>query len=136
MIVSLHPQHVSFPRTSERQICGTVIPWSTFPTSPPSGRSRTRGQAGIWDYPTERRCGWSLVLPTASSFRLSPANFPMLSILPYLSREVVSFPSPGGEGWVQSRTGEAHSRCGGGHHLLLLLHILAQIPWPEQWTTS
>ena len=67
---------------------------------------QTRGQAGIWDYPAERRCGLSLVLPTASSFRLSPANFPMLSILPYLPREVVSFPSPGGEGWVQSRTEE------------------------------
>lgn len=36
-------------------------------------------------------------------------------------------------GQVWRRTGEGHSRRGGRPHLLLLLHILAQIPCPEQW---
>lgn len=35
-------------------------------------------------------------------------------------------------GQVWRRTGEVHSRHGGRPHLLLLLHILAQIPCPEQ----
>lgn len=55
VIVSFYPQHISFPRPSGREICGTVIvllAWSRCLPSlsaTPSGRGRARGQAGVWD---------------------------------------------------------------------------------------
>ena len=94
MIVSLHPQHVSFPRTSGSQICGTVIPWSTFPTSAlhhPKWEKQDQGP-GKYLGLHSREVVWLffLVLPTASSFRLSlqaslgypPLLFKGSSILP------------------------------------------------------
>lgn len=114
-----------------------LLAWSKFPWlySTSGRRDRAKGSRQKYLYCGSRVAAWlsSFLLPVARTFR--PSCLPPCTILPNASKEV---------GRQDFRRQDRYSAGPGkhtadmaeGHNLLFLLHILAQIPCPEQWATK
>lgn len=140
MIVSLHPQHFDLPRSSRREIERNSCSWpgaNSFPRlcSTSRRRDRAKGSRQKYLYCGSRVAVWlsSCLLPVARTFR--PSCLPPRTILPSPPKEV-GRQDVRRQDRCSAGPGKHTADIAEGHSLLLLLHILAQIPCPEQWATK